>query len=317
MSLKTLSTFSLMSSIWLFICCITSSDFSTFSFPSPRLMVVSSIAFASSSILSLNSLTYLTILPADSAVLLDNNLTWSATTAKPLPASPALAASTEAFKAKRLLWLDTFLTRSTIASILPILPLKSWTLLLIDWIFLDDALTALILSFISTVTLWDTDIISWALSRICPIAIEMFSIELSRCWLAFSICCIDLVCVSTWLSVSLIKVLSPRISIVSLSRITTGLLTCLTALSIELSLSAYNGLLKSVASISLKSPEAILSIASTIRLTSPSGNKFSSVFFLNIYFHSPIYAQQRVIKYNSHFPATDILLQSWLTQNKL
>ena len=40
------------------------------------------------------------------------------------------------------------------------------------------------------------------------------------------------------------------------------------------------------------------------------GDKFSSVFFLKIYFHSPIYAQQRVIKYNSHFPATDILLQS-------
>ena len=38
----------------------------------------------------------------------DKILTCSATTEKPFPASPALAASIEAFKARRLLWLATF-----------------------------------------------------------------------------------------------------------------------------------------------------------------------------------------------------------------
>ena len=41
---------------------------------------------------------------ADSAALIARLLTSSATTAKPAPASPALAASTAAFKARRLVW---------------------------------------------------------------------------------------------------------------------------------------------------------------------------------------------------------------------
>ena len=77
--------------------------------------------------LSLNSATYFTISSADCEVFEDKILTCSAMTEKPFPASPALAASIEAFKARRLLWLATFWTMSTISSILLIFPLKSWT----------------------------------------------------------------------------------------------------------------------------------------------------------------------------------------------
>ena len=58
------------------------------------------MARASSSIFSLSSVTYFTISSADSAVLLDKSRTWSATTAKPFPASPALAASIDALSAR-------------------------------------------------------------------------------------------------------------------------------------------------------------------------------------------------------------------------
>ena len=127
MSLNILSTLTLMLSIWSFICCMAASDCSTFLFPSPSVRVVSSIAEASESMLSLNSATYFTISSADCEVFEDKILTCSATTEKPFPASPALAASIEAFKARRLLWLATFWTMSTISSILLIFPLKSWT----------------------------------------------------------------------------------------------------------------------------------------------------------------------------------------------
>ena len=100
---------------------ISTSESSTFLLPSSSFEVVSFIDSARTPISFFNSLTYLTISSADSDVLLESCLTWSATTANPFPASPALAASIDALSAKRLLWLATFLTISTISLILSIL----------------------------------------------------------------------------------------------------------------------------------------------------------------------------------------------------
>ena len=124
--------------------------------------------------------------------------------------------------------------------------------------------------------------------RISPIASEMFSIEFSRCWLEFSMCCIDFVCDSTCSRVFFIRVLSPITPIVSLRRITTGLFTSVKTCSILLSFSPYSGLLKSTGLTPLKLPAIILSIVSSI-CTASWSDKISSFFFLLNMQNLPIY----------------------------
>ena len=173
---------------------MSSSDVSTFSLPSESLAVVSFIDVARTSISFSSSLTYLTMSSADSDVLIESLLTCSATTANPLPASPALAASIDALRARRLLWLATFLTISTISPILSIFSLKSCTCLLIILIFSNDSLTTLILSFILAVLFCTAASISCVLSRIPSIETDIPLIESARPWLALSISAIDVVC---------------------------------------------------------------------------------------------------------------------------
>ena len=200
-SSKALSTRSLIWFICWFICRIDSNDCSTFSLPSASLEVVSFMESASSPISVRSSATYLTMSSADSAVLPDNCLTWSATTAKPFPASPALAASIDAFNASRLLWLATFFTTSTISPILSILPWNSCTCSLIAWIFSEDSLTTCMLLFIFSVLLSAVAMTSCVFSRICDIASEILLIDVSMSRLAFSISRMDSVWDWTWSNV--------------------------------------------------------------------------------------------------------------------
>ena len=60
-------------------------------------------------------------------------LTSDATTAKPLPASPARAASMVAFKARRLVWLATSLIMATTSPIFCAADARPWTVASVRW----------------------------------------------------------------------------------------------------------------------------------------------------------------------------------------
>ena len=91
-----------------------------------------------SSALSLSSLVILVISSVKFFVCSANCLICSATTAKPLPASPALALSIEALSAKRLVWLD----------ILSIIPAIFSTFLVFSCNLCIDSVTDLLVSVI-------------------------------------------------------------------------------------------------------------------------------------------------------------------------
>ena len=130
---------------------ISLTDLCTLSFPSWSCLVVELTASEIAEIPSISSATYFTTSSAEEVVLEERSFIWLATTAKPLPASPALAASMDAFKASRPLFCAIFLTISKISFILIAFSLKLDTWSFIFKICSEEPSTIRMLEFISSI----------------------------------------------------------------------------------------------------------------------------------------------------------------------